>query len=56
MLEKMGDFFDSRLSDYDNHQMTCIDSAEKFYLFTAQCLPDEAKSRILDLGAVQDWS
>ena len=34
MLEKMGDFFDNRLSEYDNHQMTCIDSAEEFYLFT----------------------
>ena len=50
MLEKMGDFFDKRLSEYDNHQMSCIDSAEKFYLFTARCLPAGAKSRILDLG------
>lgn len=56
MLEKMGDFFDNRLSEYDNHQMTCIDSAKEFYLFTARCLPAGAKSRILDLGAVQDWS
>lgn len=50
MLEKMGDFFDNRLSEYDKHQMTCIDSAEQFYLFTARCLPAGAKSRILDLG------
>lgn len=50
MLEKMGDFFDNRLSEYDKHQMTCIDSAEQFYLFTARCLPTGAKSRILDLG------
>lgn len=50
MLEKMGDFFDNRLSEYDNHQMTCIDSAEEFYLFTAGCLPAGATSRILDLG------
>jgi len=50
MLEKMGDFFDKRLSEYDKHQMTCIDSAEQYYLFTARCLPTEAKSSILDLG------
>ena len=50
MLEKMGDFFDNRLSEYDKHQMTCIDSAEQFYLFTVRCLPAGAKSRILDLG------
>jgi tRNA (cmo5U34)-methyltransferase len=50
MLEKMGDFFDNRLSEYDKHQMICIDSAEQFYLFTARCLPAGAKSRILDLG------
>src|SRR5574344_1966314 len=50
MLEKMSDFFDNRLSEYDKHQMTCIDSAEQFYLFTARCLPAGAKSRILDLG------
>ena len=43
-------FFDNRLSEYDKHQMTCIDSAEQFYLFTARCLPAGAKSRILDLG------
>ena len=45
----MGDFFDKRLSEYDNHQMTCLDSAEKFYLFTARCLSAGAKSCILDL-------
>src|SRR5574344_411522 len=50
MLEKTGDFFDKRLSEYDKHQMTCIDSAEQFYLFTAKCLPTGAKARILDLG------
>jgi len=50
MLEKTGDFFDKRLSEYDKHQMTCIDSAEQFYLFMAKCLPTGAKSRVLDLG------
>ena len=31
MLEKMGEFFDARLDGYEEHQMTCIDSADEFY-------------------------
>ena len=50
MLEKMGEFFDNRLVGYEEHQLTCIESAQEFYPFTAQCLPKEAGSRILDLG------
>ena len=50
MLEKMGTFFDNRLSDYDQHQLTCIESAREFYPFTARCLPKEAGAHILDLG------
>ena len=50
MLEKMGDFFDNRLQEYDTHQLTCIDSAEAFYAFTAEQLPKEAGARVLDLG------
>ena len=50
MLEKMGEFFDSRLDDYDKHQLTCIDSAIEFYSFTASCLPQVVDSNILDLG------
>lgn len=50
MLEKMGEFFDNRLNGYEEHQLTCIESAQVFYPFTAQCLPKEAGARILDLG------
>ncbi|MBO5068909.1 MAG: class I SAM-dependent methyltransferase [Roseburia sp.] len=50
MLEKMGEFFDNRLNGYDEHQMTCIESAGEFYPFTAKCLPKEAGVHILDLG------
>lgn len=50
MLEKMGDFFDNRLEGYEEHQLTCIESAQEFYPFTAECLPKEAGSCILDLG------
>lgn len=50
MLEKMEEFFDARLNGYDEHQLTCIDSAREFYPYTAECLPQEAHSRVLDLG------
>ena len=50
MLEKMGDFFDNRLDGYEEHQLTCIESAQEFYPFTADCLPLEGNANILDLG------
>nr|QGT51142.1 SAM-dependent methyltransferase [uncultured Firmicutes bacterium] len=50
MLEKMGDFFDARLDRYEEHQLTCIESAEEFYPFTAKCLPAHDNCNILDLG------
>ena len=50
MLEKTGEFFDNRLDGYDEHQLTCIESAQEFYPFTAQCLPKEPGASILDLG------
>ncbi|MBQ3372424.1 MAG: class I SAM-dependent methyltransferase [Anaerolineaceae bacterium] len=50
MLEKMGEFFDSRISGYEEHQLTCIDSAKEFYPFTASCLPQVHGTRLLDLG------
>ena len=39
MLEKMGEFFDSRLAMYDEHQLTAIESAREMYRFTAERLP-----------------
>lgn len=50
MLEKMGEFFDNRLDGYDEHQLTCIDSAQEFYPYTAGCLPVTASCMVLDLG------
>ena len=50
MLEKMGEFFDARLNGYEEHQLTCIDSAREFYSFTATCLPQVHGTRLLDLG------
>ena len=34
-LERMDAFFDSRLDGYEEHQLTCIESAEIFYPYTA---------------------
>ena len=48
-LEKMAEFFDSRLNEYDNHQLTCIESATKFYDFSAKQLP-KGDVKVLDLG------
>ena len=50
MLEKMSDFFESRLDGYDEHMMTCIESADEFYPFTARALPTQKNCRVLDLG------
>lgn len=50
MLEKMGEFFDRRLAGYDEHQLTCIDSAREFLRFTAERLPQEPRCAVFDLG------
>ena len=50
MLEKMSDFFESRLGGYDEHMMTEIESADEFYPFTASQLPTAEGCRVLDLG------
>ena len=50
MLENMDAFFDRRLDIYDEHQLSCIDSARVFYPYTAELLPRAPKSRVLDLG------
>lgn len=50
MLEKMGEFFDTRRNGYEEHQLTSIESAQEFYPFTASCLPQTAEPVVLDLG------
>ena len=50
MLEKMDAFFEARLAGYEEHMLNNIESAVEFYPFTADCLPDMPKARILDLG------
>ena len=46
----MGEFFEARIDGYEEHQLTCIDSAREFYPFTAGCLPQAPGTRVLDLG------
>lgn len=50
MLEKMGEFFDNRIEGYEEHMLTCIESAGEFYPFTAEQLPWTEGVRVLDLG------
>ncbi len=50
MLEKMDSFFENRLDGYDEHMKTCIDGADEFYPFTANCLPQKDNCNVLDLG------
>ena len=50
MLEKMREFFETRLDGYDEHMMTNIESARDFYPFTASCLPMDDGCDVLDLG------
>ena len=47
MLEKMAEFFENRIEEYDEHMMQ-IEGAYEFYEFTAQCLPSNCQ--LLDLG------
>lgn len=49
-LEKMGEFFNNRKNEYDEHQTTNVDSENIFYPFTAQCLPTKENAEVLDLG------
>ena len=50
MLEKMSDFFEARLGEYDEHMLTNIESANEFYPFTSRHLPTSDGCTVLDLG------
>lgn len=50
MLERMGEFFDSRLEGYEEHMLTAIEGAGEFYPFTVEQLPMKDGVRVLDLG------
>ena len=50
ILEPMGEFFDRRAGDYEEHQFRCVDGADRMYPVTASFLPDTPGAEILDLG------
>ena len=50
MLEEMAEFFENRLTDYDEHMRRNIEGAADFYAFTASLLPTSPGCRVLDLG------
>ena len=50
MLEKMDEFFNSRLDGYEEHQLNAIEGAKEFYPFTATLLPMHKCAKVLDLG------
>ena len=50
MHEKMAEFFDTRLDEYDEHMLNNINSAKEIYPFTAEKLPLFDECSIIDLG------
>lgn len=50
MLEPMAQFFENRIEGYEEHMLSCIDSASLFYPFTAELLPKFSGAKVLDLG------
>lgn len=50
MLQKMDDFFESRLDIHDEHMLNDIECSKEFYLFTASRLPSSPNAYVLDLG------
>ena len=56
MLEKMRDFFEARLDDYDAHMMTNIEGADEFYSFTARQLPTTENCRMPNFRFLRESS
>lgn len=50
MLEKMNEFFNTRIDGYEEHQLNVIEGAQEFYPYTATCLPMQDSAEVLDLG------
>lgn len=50
MLETMNEFFKNRLDGYDEHMLTELEGAKKFYPYTAALLPMNCGANVLDLG------
>lgn len=48
-LEEMSEFFNARLSEYDEHMLTCVEGCREGYALMAELVPPKAKT-LLDLG------
>ena len=48
-LEEMSDFFAARLSEYDEHMLSCVEGCREGYIKMAELVPKNAKT-LLDLG------
>ena len=49
VLEEMSEFFTARLSEYDEHMLSCVEGCREGYTEMAKLLPETAKT-LLDLG------
>ena len=49
-LEKMGSFFNNRVNDYEEHMMSNVEGADKYYIETAKLIPKVNGLKLLDLG------
>lgn len=48
-LEEMSEFFAARLSEYDEHMLSCVEGCREGYIKMAELVPKNAKT-LLDLG------
>lgn len=48
-LEEMSEFFAARISEYDEHMLSCVEGCREGYSEMAKLVPDKTKS-LLDLG------
>lgn len=48
-LEEMSEFFTARLSEYDEHMLSCVEGCREGYIKMAELVPKNAKT-LLDLG------
>ena len=50
ILEKMGEFFDNRLDGYEEHMLTCIESAREFYHFDTPLTVEHEREALKEAG------
>lgn len=60
MLEKMGTFFENRLSGYDEHMLTTIKGADEFYHYDTPLTVEHEiailkKAGFSDIRVLKNW-